>query len=317
MIDLSIHVKDSTRAGIIQTLKNDALAVIYDESEEDSDKIGHVIEMARQASTLTESKVLRGTQSGRALTFNTNTCFCFGSIRQPIFNSADASRIFSIEMVVDNAHQFDQFEEIERKFTHIRQYNNKLRQRFIEKFDLLKSNIRECKRFCQSTGIEARQSDQLSVIMGSYWLMMSDEKIYQEEAAIILKMLNYEGSEYQEENDSSDENDCLESILGLKIDNDGMTIRFALNMIHKNQYGDNSFIERRLALYGINYDENGSFFVSSKNMYLSSELQKISQFTNYAKLLRRTPNYLRAGQKRLCDGSNKKGMFIKIDIKQN
>lgn len=93
---------DTTAAGIRQKIRSDALPVLFDESESE-DKTGqqrmqHVIELARQASSKTGASIFKGTTSGRAQEFRVSSCFAFSSIGTAATQRADTGRITSLEL---------------------------------------------------------------------------------------------------------------------------------------------------------------------------------------------------------------------------
>ena len=74
----------TTEAGIRQELRADALAVIFDEAEEDGEaarrRIQAVLALARQASSESGARTLKGTVHGGALQFRIRSMFCMASI---------------------------------------------------------------------------------------------------------------------------------------------------------------------------------------------------------------------------------------------
>jgi putative DNA primase/helicase len=93
---------DTTAPGIRQTIRSDALPVLFDESESE-DRTGqarmqHVIELARQASSKTGASIYKGTTSGRAQEFRVASCFAFSSIGTAATQRADTGRITSLEL---------------------------------------------------------------------------------------------------------------------------------------------------------------------------------------------------------------------------
>lgn len=101
----------TTEAGIRQSLCADALPVLFDEAEGNSERsrgnIQRVLELARQASSSDGGVIAKGTQGGEAMRFNVRSCFCFSSIIDGVLQNSDKSRITNIE-IDKNKHGTDE-----------------------------------------------------------------------------------------------------------------------------------------------------------------------------------------------------------------
>ena len=93
----------STEAGIRQSLKCDALPVLYDEAEkEDSryeSRIQSIIGLARTASsTDVGATITKGTRSGQAMHFHVRSMFCWSSINASLKRDSDRQRIAILQL---------------------------------------------------------------------------------------------------------------------------------------------------------------------------------------------------------------------------
>lgn len=86
----------SSEAGIRQTLRNSASAVILDESEADSKKIASILTMFRTSSS--GGNVLRGSASQTANSFTLKMAGFLAGIVPPEMNAADSSRFLTLEL---------------------------------------------------------------------------------------------------------------------------------------------------------------------------------------------------------------------------
>jgi putative DNA primase/helicase len=88
---------DSTSAGVRQALKSDARPVLHDEAEGHDEvaqkRLQSMLELARQSSSETGSKITKGSQSGAAQEFEIRSMFLFASIGVNIAQHADETRI--------------------------------------------------------------------------------------------------------------------------------------------------------------------------------------------------------------------------------
>ena len=97
----------TTEAGIRQALQSDALSVIYEEAEANSQskaqKIEAILELARTASSSSKrGAIYKGSAGGAVTNFKVRSCFYFTAIQPSLQNKADISRVSVIEVVKDN-----------------------------------------------------------------------------------------------------------------------------------------------------------------------------------------------------------------------
>jgi putative DNA primase/helicase len=92
----------TTEAGIRQSLRSDALPVIFDEAESEDMRgrirMQSILELARQASSETGAGIIKGSASGKAQEYQIRSCFAFASIGVAATMRADTSRITSLEL---------------------------------------------------------------------------------------------------------------------------------------------------------------------------------------------------------------------------
>lgn len=97
----------TTEAGIRQALASDALSVIYEEAEANSQskaqKIEAILELARTSSSSSKrGTIYKGSAGGAVTNFKVRSCFYFTAIQPSLQNKADISRVSVIEVVKDN-----------------------------------------------------------------------------------------------------------------------------------------------------------------------------------------------------------------------
>lgn len=92
----------STEAGIRQTLKADCLAVVMDEAEREDNtshsRIQSILTLARQASSDNDSRIVKGSPTGKALDFQIRSPFCLSSINSSLIQTADKGRFSPLEL---------------------------------------------------------------------------------------------------------------------------------------------------------------------------------------------------------------------------
>lgn len=94
-------VGETTEAGIRHELSADARPVVFDEAEETEgvgSRIQRVLALARQASSESDARTLKGTPSGSTLQFRVRSMFCFVSITGAVVQESDKSRISQLQL---------------------------------------------------------------------------------------------------------------------------------------------------------------------------------------------------------------------------
>jgi putative DNA primase/helicase len=106
--DFAFSCKSETSAaGIRQGLKCDALPVVFDEAETETEhdirRMQAVLNLARQASSEGGGHIRKGTQAGVGMDFTIRSAFLFASIGVAASSRADCSRLTVMEMLKQGA----------------------------------------------------------------------------------------------------------------------------------------------------------------------------------------------------------------------
>lgn len=322
MLPFSVMTQDSTASGIRQNLGNDAMSIVYDESEpnteRDRSKMSEIMSLARQSSTRNFYQSFRGSANGKASASNTNANFFMGSIQSASMNAADISRFFLIEMNSVEGQSVEKFKEIDLYMTKAQECSDKLFVRAVNHFKALIKNIETCKTVIKKGKYESRLADQLAPIMAGYFGFFSTDEITESQAESILNELNFKNSDYVTSNATTDSERCFDSIFDLQIPGRSITVG---QCIEKIKYANTHLVKEEnqdtLALLGLRFDENeGGLFISLSSNQLKSTLEKF-QFSDYVRILRRHPNLIMADKSdvfnRRINGNQRKGIIIRID----
>ena len=318
MVPLSISVVDTSAAGIKQELSNNAKAVIYDESEPNSEKdrnqMDEVIKLARHCSTRTSGKIIRGSAGGKAISYNAT--FCLGSIQKLSFNSADDSRFFVIEMDSVKGQPHEELVEIENLMAKAGNLAPLLFSRMVNQYKIVMQNIELAKIHLKKLKYEARLADQLSPILAGYFSFFSNELIESDTIDALIEMIDFKGSDYVEANAESDAEKCLAIIMQLSPDGGPTSIGQILDIIRMNPIPANLEVhDRLLAFNGVkfNYQANEIFFAVN-NIHLKDKLRKMSNYSDYIGLLKRHPGFS-SYKNNWINGESKKGVYIRLGVK--
>jgi len=317
-IAFSIMTQDSTAAGIKQRILNNAMAVISDEAEpnteRDRDKLNEVLALARQTSTRANYESLRGSASGRSISYNTNTCFCMGSIQLSAMGGADTSRFFVVEMEKTKNQSPQEFIRLENAMNDVRSFSTGLFIRAVLMYKNHIENIETAKRIIKERKIESRQADQLAPIIAGYWAYFSTELITESFVISTIKELDFEKSVYAEANDVNDSEKCLDDIFGLQIPGRVITVgqiieryEYEKTVLAKDEF------DQLLGLIGLRYiEEDKQIFVASRSSVLKKQMERISEFSDYSNILKRHDNFITAKSMRIS-GLAKKGILIRVN----
>lgn len=292
----SIITQGSTAAGIRQRIKNNAMAIISDEAEPNSEKdrmkLAEVLELARQSSTRSTYETLRGSASGSAVSYNTNTCFCMGSIQISAMGGADTSRFFVIEMQNLKDQVPGEFVRLQNAMAEIKELSHGLFVRAVTMYDNHIKNIDLAKRVIIERRIESRQADQLAPIIAGYFAFFDTGLMDEQFVTDTIKEMDFEHSDYATANDENDSDKCFQDLLDLQIPGRVVSVGQILEKYqHANQLTRDDF-DQMLGLIGLRYllDEQKIFVVSNSSP-LKNAMERFSGFSDYKNILKRHDSY--------------------------
>lgn len=284
LLPLSIFTNNATAAGIRQEIKNDACPVVYDETEAESGRMTQVIELARQMSSNSGARTLRGTSGGTSISMNTQTIFLFGSIQIENLSAADASRIFVVEMLSTKGQTSDSFMEIEAIFKLFENNKHRLFARCFNSVGSILKSYSHVKKYLHDKQIEARLSDQISMLVACFWVYVSEEPIPEEDIEKTINSFGLIDSDYIYDNQISDSEACMQDLMTMEIDQrDQRTLAFCIRTIHKTNQADD--LVRYLGSHGMRYfPDKKQLFIASKSDKIIS---KMKRFPAYSRILSR------------------------------
>ena len=199
---LALQVQSATtEAGIRQSLRSDALPVVFDEAESE-DKRGQVrmqsiLELARQASAETGAGIIKGSASGKAQEFQIRSCFAFASIGVAATLRADTSRITSLELRKDNSaagqERFDMLKRLWSETVALPGWAEGIRARALANAKTITNNART---FAKAVAIklgDQRIGDQLGALLAGAFSLTSQRELTIEEATDWVNKQNWHG----------------------------------------------------------------------------------------------------------------------------
>jgi putative DNA primase/helicase len=121
--DLALHVAGNTsEAGLRQTLRADALPVVFDEAESnerpDQQRMQSVLSLARVASSESRAQTIKGSAEGDAQRYTIRSMFLMSSIATALKQGADKSRFAQLTLRNPNempkAQRITHWEDLDR-----------------------------------------------------------------------------------------------------------------------------------------------------------------------------------------------------------
>ncbi|MCP4393208.1 MAG: hypothetical protein GY804_02920 [Alphaproteobacteria bacterium] len=286
--DFAIYAKGdgTTEAGIRQTLRGDALAVVHDEAESDSDigarNMANKLLLARVASSEDRAQVLKGSASGDAMHYTIRSSFIFLSIGVPQLQRADESRISVINLSkTETAEDHKRYSSLQAQVATIDyDYCQKFRRRTIDMMPIIKESTKVFHQAIKEVIADSRVADQLSGLFAGAYSLESDSVISREDA--MLYICSQDLSEYtnRADKEESDHYECLNDIMTSIIAIGGGDVRTIRELIFEGN-------EPVLARYGIKRIKEQICF-AKQNSNLSALLANKSRFskTYYLELKR-------------------------------
>lgn len=212
---------NSSEAGIRQELKGDALPVLFDESESNSEResmrIQSVLSLIRQASTESQAKTLKGTAGGDALSFHIRSMFCLASIQVGIKFQADIERMTVLALMPkrDDPNAAETWSRMSEALHAVRR-DETLPGRLVRRsLDLLPVTLKNIHTFSEAAAIRfgsQRDGDQYGTLLAGTWSLISPDLVTMDGA---LGMIDaYDWSEHRENNEVDEGERALAALMG-------------------------------------------------------------------------------------------------------
>jgi putative DNA primase/helicase len=210
----------TTEAGIRQTLRNDALAVIIDEFEGEDYlsqiNIQKILDLARQSFSNSSTRIVKGGQNGHATAYNIRSCFFMSSVGVNLSQHADETRISVLELEEpydrDNKSKHENFKQLQDDVTNIltEDFCAGLRARAINYVQILQKNSSVFSLVVSQLLGNQRAGDQVGALLAGAHLLVSDKAITFEQAQEWVNKQDWE--DQREVTEKSDGMECLNAI---------------------------------------------------------------------------------------------------------
>lgn len=216
---------NTTEAGLRQTLRSDALPVVFDEAESnekvDQARMQAILGLARVASTETRAHLIKGSPSGEVSRFHIRSMFFLSSIATALKQGADRSRFAQLTLRSSNdmpqAERQAHWQALERDL--VRYIDPDVAQRLIARTIGLIPTIRQSAKVFSHAAAEhfdsQRLGDQYGALLAGAWSLMSRSVPSEREAKALIEQNDW--APYSEATEIPDERRCIEHILQTQV----------------------------------------------------------------------------------------------------
>jgi len=311
----------SSEAGIRQELKGDALPVLFDESEQNSEResqrVQAVLAMARQSSSDSQAKTLKGTATGNSISYLIRSMFLLASIQVGIKHQADIERMSvltlkSKEQRVDDSAEWEALKETLHTIETDPMISARLLWRILKLQPITMKNIETFKRVASRKFGTVRDGDQYGTLLAGAFSLIADHEVGEPEA---LEFINLHSWGQLREVEAIDEGEIvLQTILGYstRLPNgmSGTVYRLWLQARGIKQESLNiSNSEAKSILEAMNIRGDGLFLAVGNSEQIARAFSKTPYAADWRGLLSRMPGVERNKQVRI-NGRNAKCVVI-------
>ena len=211
---------DSSAAGIRQALGSDALPISIDEAEPSekaaSERLEALLSLLRGASSSKGNKTLKGTPSGKALSYKFRCSAALASIEVPINNSADKNRLTQLELKKLKSELWLALLEELKTFTP--KFGARFFRRILKLAPTLLKNIPVFHDVVTTKLNDSRAGQQYGALLAGAWTIEHDNVATLDEATKFVSGLDWsDGSHAGPVGSDSDEERYLTLILDAQV----------------------------------------------------------------------------------------------------
>jgi putative DNA primase/helicase len=314
---------ETTEAGIRQTLCSDALPVVFDEAEADDrrsiERMDQILNLMRISSADGVAKMLKGSASHSARSFNIRSMFMFASIIYGAKKQADRNRVTVLGLEQNrSAFNNEHFEKIQAKCYEVLtdDFVAGIHARCIQMLPTLKANIAVFSKVAAEVLKSQRVGDQVAPMLAGAYLLTRSDVVSEKTAMDIMKKHNWK--EELSIDEVSDEQQCLDTLLQAVVtveegEYGARVERTAGELIEKLVCGGAGAYEAqyrdKLLRMGIKI-QGGTWVLSTRSEWANKVLAATPWARNYSKILLRLPDAEPAQPLRFGAGAKSRGVVL-------
>ena len=226
MSGMSIFAQgNSTEAGLRQNIKGDAIPVLFEEAEQNTEKeriaMQSVLALIRQSSSESGAKTLKGTAGGTGLTYHIRSMFCLASIQVGIQQQADKERLTVLQlrekddMKQDEVNRWDDIKDGLYEISRDNHISKKLMKRLVGMTDVIYKSIAIFIDVAAQYFGNQRTGDQYGTLLAGTWCLVNDAPPTVDQAKALINSTDWH--DYQDSRKGSDSELALEALLLSKL----------------------------------------------------------------------------------------------------
>lgn len=210
----------SSEAGIRQKLRNDALPVLFDESESNEERdalrVQNILSMVRQASSESGAQTYKGSGTGDAMAYTIRSMFCFASIQVALKQQADLERLTVCHLRAKEEPAPDDlpWNDLKAMLEDLGSDRNLPAKLFRRSLNLLPLTLRNIQTFVDAAADHfgtVREGDQYGTLLAGAWSLISDEAVTYDQA--LAEIRSYEWEEITDFARQDESQEVLQRIL--------------------------------------------------------------------------------------------------------
>ena len=304
---------NTTEAGLRQTLRSDALPVVFDEAESneraDQLRMQNILALARVASSESHATLLKGSPGGDVTRFNIRSMFLMSSIATALKQGADRSRFAQLTLrsptdinKVERMAHWDALDrDLDRHITHDTAV--RLIARTVALIPTIRQSVRVFSRAAAERFDSQRLGDQYGTLLAGAWSLMSSDVPTNQQARTLIEQNDWEP--YSQTTEVPDEQRCIQRVLQhqVRVETDEKTYTRALGELVEIAVQfrmDRDVTVRQatevLGRHGLKVvPEQQQLLVSNTAEALASILRDTAWSHSWATVLSRLPGATKAG----------------------
>jgi putative DNA primase/helicase len=329
--DLAIYpVGKSTEAGIRQTVGNDAIPVVFDESEGDKDaeeQRASVIQLMRQSSSDTAGRIMKGSANHTAVSFTLRSAFMLSSIGVGLKEAADLSRTAVLTLrpldgktIQERDKQQEEWKEFLAACVKIpKDTPHKLLARQVSNLNTLRSNIEVFKDVIAVTLGNRRLGDQLGTLLAGNFSLISTNEINNKLCEKYLE--NYNWSEFTTSRSQREDLALIYHLMTtpIKVETNiggpkervvGELIELALQYVREDRVSTED-ADMALRRHGLRVDKaKDGLWIATSLRSLEDIMSKSDYPLGWLKVLERHPRIERSDNALKFSGASSRALFL-------
>lgn len=215
---------NSSEAGLRQHLKSDAVPVIFDEAEQNTEKeqksMQAVLALIRQSSSESGAKTLKGTATGVGMTYHIRSMFCLASIQVGIQQQADRERLTVLQLrekedVKQGENNWDEIKDTLYKLKRDSDTSLRLLNRTVSMLPMIIQSIKVFVDVAAQHFGNQRTGDQYGTLLAGTWSLVNDQPPTKEQAKALIDASDW--TDYTSTKKGNDSVIALDALLSAKL----------------------------------------------------------------------------------------------------